>query len=110
MKSFLTYLTETRIDTPQGFMDFEIIPKDTFNSELNIKTTYTYIHLEILKIKQEYQSKGFGTILLNNLKNKAKEMDLPIILDPLTYRSREYFIKNGFDNFDDKLLIWKVTN
>ncbi|MEO6536495.1 MAG: GNAT family N-acetyltransferase [Candidatus Paceibacterota bacterium] len=61
-----------------------------------------YIYVRNLYISPEYQGKGVGTQILNEVLTKAKEMNIPVGLEVLKEnQARELYKKLGFKDLEE---------
>lgn len=107
MKSFKQYLSERRLTNHKTgtFMDYNIrkaskqIPTD-------------HIWLDIIRTPEETsKNQGGATSLVDKLKIFAINRQLPIYLDPIGPKAREFFLNRGFKNLPEtKLMYWGIRN
>jgi len=68
-----------------------------------------YIHIEDIIIKKEYQSKGYGKILLNYLINKAKEQKPYKLLLDCELNLIPFYKKCGFTHNGSQMVIYNSS-
>jgi len=97
MKTFQEYLNESvmKDDVAGTVMEYSIRkPSRTIPVQ--------HVWLGIIRTPDETQKrKGGASRLVDNLKALAKQNNLPIYLDPIGPKAREFFSKRGFMDMPD---------
>ena len=58
------------------------------------------LYIDILFVDQDHRKKGYGTILLNKVKNEAMKHGCYLMhLDTFDFQAKDFYLKQGFEIF-----------
>src|SRR5699024_4305916 len=58
------------------------------------------LYIDILCVKDGYRKEGYGSILLNEVENIAKEQGCNLVhLDTFDFQAKDFYIKHGYEVF-----------
>lgn len=58
------------------------------------------LYVDVLWVKDEYRKEGYGSILLKEVENVAKEKGCKLIhLDTFDFQAKDFYIKHGYEVF-----------
>ncbi|HBN85842.1 MAG TPA: GNAT family N-acetyltransferase [Clostridiales bacterium] len=58
------------------------------------------LYIDVLWVKEEFRSKGYGSILLNEVEKVAQEYGCDLIhLDTFDFQAKTFYIKHGYTVF-----------
>jgi len=78
---------------------------------LKKKEKRNYVNLNLLALKKEYQSKGYGKFLIESSVKKIKKKDAKInkiICEAPSKRVLKFYLKNNFDIIGKKLRLFRI--
>ena len=78
---------------------------------LKKKEKKNYVNLNLLALKKEYQSKGYGKFLIESSVKKIKKKDAKInkiICEAPSKRVLKFYLKNNFDIIGKKLRLFRI--
>jgi len=82
-----------------------------FNIAIGLQSSGKYLWLNEMHINSQYRGKGYGTMLFDGLKAWAKEQDIKRIMgivDNVDPRTRQFYIKQGTEVFEEEILSIKL--
>ncbi|SCG82318.1 acetyltransferase [Proteiniborus sp. DW1] len=60
------------------------------------------LYIDILWVKEEYRKEGYGSILLKEVENVAKEQGCYLVhLDTFDFQAKDFYIKQGYEIFGE---------
>lgn len=61
---------------------------------------WNWLYVDVLWVKEEYRKEGYGSTLLNEVENIAKEKGCKLIhLDTFDFQAKDFYIKHGYEVF-----------
>jgi GNAT superfamily N-acetyltransferase len=58
------------------------------------------MYIDVLWVKEEFRGKGFGSALLSEVENIAKEKECKLIhLDTFDFQAKNFYLNHGFEVF-----------
>lgn len=89
-------------DEPVGYIFVEIInyPETSYQYSMYV------LYIQHISVKQSHRGKGIGKALIQHVNNLARERKISLIMLDLwsfNINAREFFNKNGFSVFNEKM-------
>jgi ribosomal protein S18 acetylase RimI-like enzyme len=61
---------------------------------------WDYLHIEILWVKEEFRSEGYGSILLKEIEKVAKDKGCKLVtLETFDFQAKDFYLKQGYEIF-----------
>lgn len=58
------------------------------------------LYIDILWVKEEYRKEGYGSALLNEVENIAKQKGCKLVhLDTFDFQAKDFYLKHGYEVF-----------
>ncbi|WP_412755135.1 GNAT family N-acetyltransferase [Legionella pneumophila] len=58
------------------------------------------MYISVFFVEEKYRNQGLGTILLNKVEEKAKELGVTLIhLDTFDFQAKDFYLKHGYEEF-----------
>jgi len=90
-------LLETLYEKYDQYLDADVFEEGALNFNIDVDDTgKEYISLQNIAIKDEYQNKGIGKEILNEIKKTSDELSIPIVATALDTEPTGFFAKQGF--------------
>ncbi|STY78870.1 acyl-CoA N-acyltransferase [Legionella wadsworthii] len=62
--------------------------------------TWKILYISVFFVEEKYRNQGLGTILLNKVEEKAKELGVTLIhLDTFEFQAKDFYLKHGYEEF-----------
>jgi N-acetylglutamate synthase-like GNAT family acetyltransferase len=87
-------LLETLYEKYDQYLDEDVFEEGALNFNIDVDDTgKEYISLQNIAIKDEYQNKGIGKEILNEIKKTSDELNIPIVATALDTEPTGFFAK-----------------
>ena len=62
--------------------------------------TWNILYISVFFVEEKYRNQGLGTILLNKVEEKAKELGVTLIhLDTFDFQAKDFYLKHSYEEF-----------
>lgn len=62
--------------------------------------TWRILYISVFFVEEKYRNQGLGTVLLNKVEEKAKELGVTLIhLDTFEFQAKDFYLKHGYEEF-----------